>query len=54
MQYPSGIPRRVILFNIAHVSVASTFCDSIVRLRIEPPMIALYRDIAVSTKLRLV
>jgi len=25
------------------------FCDGIVRLRIEPPMIALYRDIAVST-----
>ena len=33
-------------------SAASLFCDGIVRLRVEPPMIVLYRDIAVSTKLR--
>jgi hypothetical protein len=52
MQYPSGIPRWVILFKIVHASVTSTLCDAMVRLRIAPPMIALYRDIAVSTKLR--
>jgi hypothetical protein len=42
------------LFKIAHPSAASVFCEGIVRLRIDPPMMALYCDIIVSTKLCLV
>ena len=51
MQQPFGIASRVILFRIAQASAASVFCDGIVRLRIEPPVIAFDPDQARSSAL---